>query len=204
MHTSLNNIKGDNLGFVRAEFKLGQPMSWETVNTMVDSLRKLTFGTKKATLLPDFDTRPIFFDPKADDKLPNNAVIVSTDYPYGRHRCLRASWLEKDKKGDYGFTYVTSSFNGLWNTPKRGTKSRGVGYFCEGETSGIRHITHNVFDIVWKCHGNDGRFHFEPLDKFMEDYGMTLSTDDLKKIEVYRAQMEERNKKADAATAQMS
>ncbi|HNC58657.1 MAG TPA: hypothetical protein PLP33_24740 [Leptospiraceae bacterium] len=195
MHKDLHNIKGDEKGLVDAEFLLSQKMSWAQVNQMVEDLRRLTFGTKRTILLPDFDSRPIVFDPQPNDKIPNNAIIVSTSYPYGRHRCLRACWLERDKKGDYGFTYVTSSFGGIWNTPKRGTKTRGIGYFCEGETNGVAHISHNVFDISWKCYDN-GRYHFEPLENFLGSYGNVISEDDKKHVDNLRSAMAKYNQKA--------
>lgn len=196
MHKDLNNIKGDEAGFVDAEFQLRQKMSWAQVNQMVDSLRRLTFGTKRTTLLPDFDLRPIVFDPQPNDKIPNNAIVVSTSYPYGRHRCLRACWLEQDKKGDYGFTYVTSGFGGVWNAPKRGTKTQGIGHFCSSETNGVAHISPNVFDISWKCY-DKGRYHFEPLDNFLSTYGDVISEADKKYAESIRSAMTKYNQKAE-------
>jgi len=201
MHKSLNDIKGDETTFVEAAYRMDErkfiPMTWTQVMYMVDDLRKLTFGAKRTTLIPDFDSRPIFFDPKPDDKLPNNSIIVSTSHPYGKHRCLRAFWLEKDKKGDCGLSHVTSAFHGAWNAPKRATKTLGIGYFCEAETNGFKHIGHNVKNIVHDCYGNDRRFNLQPLNDFVAEYGMTLSPSDLEKIEGYKQEMERRNKAID-------
>lgn len=78
--------------------------------------------------LKDLENRPIYIEPKPGTQMPNNAVVVSTNYPFGWHgryvRILFCEWRDK-----HGYRVVTATSNKTFtgfNTPKAGTYTIGV------------------------------------------------------------------------------
>lgn len=86
--------------------------------------------------IADLESREIWIDPPCniiqgiDARMPSNAVIVSTSYPYGSFRCVRALWQEFRAK--YGYRTVTctsNKYHTAFNANKNGTYSMGMAYF---------------------------------------------------------------------------
>jgi hypothetical protein len=175
MHKDLTKYANENEGkIIDAEFRKNEKFTVSQAVELLDKLRniKLT-ATKPAFKVEaainadlEFDNRPIFFDPAPDAKLPNTAIIVSTSYPFGWHRCLRVMWLDFSKGGQVRLVAVTSGFGGFWNKPKTSTNASGFGYWREFEG----HIHWDAFDPARKCYDKG----IETFDAFIDAYGATL------------------------------
>lgn len=97
--------------------------------------------------IADLETRPIYIDVERADneKLPNNAVIVSTSYPFGSKRCVRVLFSEwRDKHGYRTVTATSNKFHVGWNACKNGTYTMGVSYFTWDE---LNHVQCQTFGL---------------------------------------------------------
>lgn len=102
--------------------------------------------------LKDLENRPIYIEPKPGTQMPNNAVVVSTNYPFGWHgRCVRILFCEWRDKHGYRVVTATSNktFTGF-NTPKAGTYTIGVAcYEWDAENHPFINVLYlNIYDAA--------------------------------------------------------
>ena len=175
-HKDLMPIQCDDQVYFEAEIRKGEKFTVFEAMRVVDNLRNI-MATKTARCLPDFDQRPIFFDPPTSMKLPNNAIIIATSYPFGGHRCLRAMWLEKTTTGAR-CVIITSAFGGTWNKPKRGTALDGFATFM---VDADNHWTWACFNVPHKCYVyENGTYSYkvQPFDDFLAVHDSELTGDE--------------------------
>lgn len=135
---TVNELQDD--AFFDAEKAPNSPMGKTSILHYVSELE---------TIIPDLKQRPGFIDPKPGEVIPSDAVILVTSYPFGKHRCLRALWIEDNGKKGQRDVYATSAFLGKrtsWNKPKASTYFVGrVGFFTFNE---YNHVVVSTYDYM--------------------------------------------------------
>ena len=159
---------------IRAEISKGVVMTQDDVQNMISKLQTLEIRPGKLAI-PDLSERSIRVNPEpGQEPLHHTNIIVSTDYPYGRHRCMRAIWLDVHRsEGSVRFVAVTSAFGGRWNKPHAGTYVDGDGYFYYNEAG---HVHWGVFSLA-RCHQGLGKWDFSPLDSALHLHSASLGKD---------------------------
>lgn len=154
---------------------------------MLERLANVQVGKAGKKALPDFDSRPIFIDPKPGEIIPSDAIVVATSYPYGGKRCIRAMWLQySETEQGSRLVYITSHFGLTWNKPNTsGTYSRdSVSYFVFDEQN---HVSVRSFNIDRA--GYSGRYttscsyHPENVESFLLAFRFCLSEHDISRLE---------------------
>lgn len=152
--------------------------------------------------------RPIYIDPNPDTRIPNNAVILVTSYPYGCVRCYRAMWLEwRDKYGYRTQTITSNKTHTGWNGVQNGHYSLGVEIFKINDakhfvTTGIRVNVYEASYYAGKALTEDTK-HIDEIQTFYKENEDIISVADKDFLDIYLKMINNSIKKQSLANAQI-
>ncbi len=158
--------------------------------------------------IKDLESRPIYIDPKPETRIPNNAVILVTSYPFGSKRCYRALWLEwRDKHGYRQVTCTSNKTHTGWNANKNGIYSLGIEIFKINDakhfvTTGIRVNVYEASYYAGKALTGDTK-HIDEIQTFYKENEDIISVADKDFLDIYLKMINNSIKKQSLANAQI-
>lgn len=155
--------------------------------TMLEALASVQVGKAGKLALPDFNSRPVFIDPKPGESIPSDAIVVATSYPYGRKRCLRAMWLQYSENDEGSrIVSITSGFGMRWNKPNTtGTYHKySASYFVYDDDE---HVAVRSFDVlnagIKGGYSSPRTYHPENVESFLLAFRFCLSEREITRLE---------------------
>ncbi len=154
-----------------------------TIGQVKDLVRKLD--------IKDLETRPVYIEPETGKRLPNNAIVVATNYPFGfSGRCVGVLFSEwRNKHGYRTVTATSDKFHVGWNAFKNGTYTMGVSYFYWNADNHPQIATKNLnfHDAAYHMRQDieKGKTYRKDLENFRDEFAGLYSEDDKFSIEFY-------------------